>query len=447
MPDDDKKKFNEDRIKAWKAQRQALAAEAAIKRREEAETERKDRAEAFKRQRLDEIKALEQEKKSLALEQLPNLDKINQTKQIILLEQQQRKRLFLKKMAYLLLGSLLLTLFSLLLSTPFYEAESVVTIKTNSLTNNKMAASILPTSVSPNVMQYIFAAREYILSREMMNRMEQGEGFVRYFKNKDIQVLSRPFLNKDDYSYYKQRVHVAIDIQEGLMRIKVQAINQADAKRFAKAFLVYAEHWVNALSNRMFDDRILDAQHSLDERKRNLQVARKRILQFQMAKRDLNPRETVAAIYKNLDDIAFKSKQTEREIAVYKRALISDSPVVDRLKTHLSVLRQQQNGINKRLIDKGQWSMNKILSSFERANLEKDVAEKEWEMALKTLEEVKLDVFNQRQYFLTIVPPVTSSLPVEPKPLKSFLLMVLVSYGLMSLSALAKTLLQLSAKT
>lgn len=447
----DKKKFNEERIRVWREQRLASAESAAKERRKKAEIEREMRATQSKRKRQEELDTLEKEKKAVILEKLTSLEKINETRQAIVFEHHRRRRFFLKKITILILASVFLTTIINYFTTPFYEAESIVTIKTHTLSDNTTGSSILPTSISPNIMQYIFSAREYIFSREMMNRMEKGQGFISYFKNNDVHFLSRPFSNKltgrDDYYYYKRRVKVAIDIQEGLLRIKVQAKNQENAKHFADALLLYAEDWVNSLSNRMFADKIKEAEDSLAQREKKLQMARKRIVNFQISKRDLNPRETVAAIYNNLNDIKTKTKQTEREIAVYKRAKVNNSPVVDRLRAHLFVLRQQQKSLNARLVDKGEQSMNKILSGFESALIERDVAEKEWEVALKSLEKIKSEIFNQRQYFLTIVPPITSPLPVEPQLLKLFLLILIVLYSLVTLLSLARTAMKISIKT
>ncbi|WP_419421314.1 Wzz/FepE/Etk N-terminal domain-containing protein (plasmid) [Legionella sp. D16C41] len=447
----EKKKFNEERIQAWKAQRLAAAELAAKERREKAESERATRAEQFRRQRQEEIDTVEKEKKVAALDKLPSLEQIYRTKQAIVFEHHRKKRLFLKQITLLILISAILTCIISFFATPFYEAEAIVTIKTNSLNDNTLGSAILPTSVSPSIMQNIFSAREYIFSREMMNRMEKEQGFISYFKNPDTRFLSRPFsttlINTDDYNYYKRRVKVAIDIQEGILKIKVQAKSQQDAKRFADALLLYAENWVNTLSSKMFADKIKEAQDNVIKREKNLQIARKRIVNLQISKRDLNPRETVAAIYASLSDIKAKIKQAEQEIGVYKKAEVKNSPVVERLSDHLVVLREQQRSLNKRLVDNGAHSMNKVLSGFESALIERDFAEKEWEVALKSLEDIKLQVFNQRQYFLTIVPPITSPIPVEPQKLKLFLLILIILYSLVTLVSLIKTAIKISIKT
>jgi capsular polysaccharide transport system permease protein len=447
-----KKQFNEARIQAWRAQRLASAETAAEERRKKAESDRVLRVEQSKRLRQEELELIEKEKKELALQKLPSLEKIHETRQAISFENHRRKRLFLKKLALLIVASLLVTILISCLTTPFYEAESIVTIKTNALNNGpSTSSSIVPTSVSPNIMQYLFSAREYIYSRDMMHRMEKEQGYLSYFKNKGIHFLSQPFSSKltgrDDYSYYKRRVKVAIDLQEGLLRIKVQAKNQEDSTRFANALLGYAEHWVNALSDRMFKDKIKEAEDSLSLREKKLEAARLALVNFQISKRDVNPRETIAEIYKNLHDIKTKIKEREREIAVYKRSNVNESPVVERLRGQLSILRQQQKSLHLRLIDKGELSMNKVLSGFESALIEKDVAEKEWEVALKSLENVKSDIFNQRQYFLTIVPPISSSLPVEPQLISLFLLIFIALYGLVTVTALIKTGIKISVKT
>jgi BexC/CtrB/KpsE family polysaccharide export inner-membrane protein len=445
-----KKKFNEERIRVWREKRQASAEHASIERRKKADIERDIRVERSKRQRQDEIDSIEREKKELALQKLPSLEKINEKRQSIVLENHRKKHMFFKKIGILLLISALFTAIISCFTTPFYEAESIVTIKTNATNNNTPTSSIIPTSVNPNIMQYIFSAREYIFSRDMMNRMEQGKGYLSYFKKNNMHALSKPFSNTlmgvDDYQYYKRRVKVAVDIQEGLLKIKVQAKNPEDAKRFADALLHYAELWVNSLSNRMFADKIKDAEDTLTQRKKTLQIARKRIVNFQISKRDLNPRETIAAIYKQLHDIKTKMGHTEREIAVYKRAHVINSPVVERLKADLSALNQQQKSLNVGLIDQGDMSMNRVLSGFESALILKDVSEKEWEVALNSLEKIKSEVFNQRQYFLTIVPPISSSLPAEPQLLRVFLLLFIILYFFVTLLSLLKTSLKITVK-
>ncbi|WP_419421336.1 Wzz/FepE/Etk N-terminal domain-containing protein (plasmid) [Legionella sp. D16C41] len=163
----EKKKFNEERIQAWKAQRLAAAELAAKERREKAESERATRAEQFRRQRQEEIDTVEKEKKKVAaLDKLPSLEQIYRTKQAIVFEHHRKKRLFLKQITLLILISAILTCIISFFATPFYEAEAIVTIKTNSLNDNTLGSAILPTSVSPSIMQNIFSAREYIFSRE-----------------------------------------------------------------------------------------------------------------------------------------------------------------------------------------------------------------------------------------------------------------------------------------
>lgn len=445
-----KKNFNEERINAWRAQRLEFAENASKERKEKAEKDKELRIERAKIQRQEELHSIEQEKKAKALNKLASDEKLNELRQTFALEEQNKTRFVFKKFLFFILASALLSLLICCFKTPFYEAESVVTIKTNSSNDNSVASSLLPTSVSPNLMQYIFSAREYIFSRDMMNSMESGQNFINYFKQKDIHFLSQPWSNKllgiDDYRYYKQRVKTSIDIQEGLLKIKVQAKNPRDAKHFADALLKYAELWVNSLSDRMYKDKINEAEKSLYKTEHKLQLARKRMLNYQVSRQDLNPKETVAALYSNLNDIKSKIKQAEREIAVYKRAHVNSSPVVERLRAHLSVLKQQHKSLNLRLVDKGELSMNKILSGFESALIERDFAEKEWEVALKTLENIKIDVFNQKQYFLTIVPPISSPLPVEPNPLKIFIMIFIVLYSVAFIVSLIKTSLKISMK-
>jgi len=446
-----KENFNEERIRLWREQRLASAEKATLERQKKAELERELRVQQFRTQRQEDIERSTKEEKELVLQKLPNFEKINEARQTILLENQRKKKLFFTKIMTLILISGLLTLVLSFFTTPFYEAESIVTIKTNSLKDNTPGSAILPTAVSSNIIQHIFSAREYIFSRGMMDRMEREQSYMSYFKKNDTHYLSKPFsislFGQDEYNYYKRRVKVALDIQEGLLRIKVQAKNPKDAKYFADALLRYAEEWVNSLSNRMFADKIKEAESTLAQRKISLKNARENIVNFQISNRDLNPRATTAALYKQLDEIKAKIKQVEREIGLYAKANVTNSPVVERLRANLSILHQQRKSLNAVLVDNGTRSMNRVLSGFESALIVKEVAEKEWEVALNSLELIKSEVFNQRQYFLTIVPPISTMQPAEPNLLKFFFLILIVLYCSLALISLLKTTLNISVKT
>src|SRR4029079_1565250 len=105
-----------------------------------------------------------------------------------------------------------------------------------------------------------FKAREYILSRPMMDYMERRYGFLSHFDTYRMDSLTRfrsPLgFNRDPFDYYRKRVRVAVDVQEGILRLYVQARTQQDAVRFGNAILAAAEQRVNQASQKISDDQI-----------------------------------------------------------------------------------------------------------------------------------------------------------------------------------------------
>lgn len=441
---------NEERIRLWREKRLADAAIAAKARADQAQVEREkrirqaqsdreERAIQFRGERQEQLENLSNEKRLEALSKLPDEKLINEKRLAMIAKHHQEKRsFFIRVFMFIVIPAFLIFAYVGLFSTPFYEAESVVTVKTNDPNINGAGfPTLIGASVGGGIMQNIFSAREYILSREMMNRMEKEQGYLTYFNDSNIDFLSRPFPNRmtghDEYDYYLRRVKVAVDIQEGVLKIQVQGKTPQDAKRFADALLKYAEDWENNLADRMISDKINDAHTTLATSENELQAIRKELVNFQIANGDLNPRETTSAAYASTHDIELKIKEAEREIGIYQKARVQDSPVVARLNERLAILRQQKNDINRNLVGNGDKALNKVLAGFEYVSIKKDIAQQKWETALKNVEISKAEAFRQRQYFLTIVPPIASELPAEPQKLKLFVLSLIALSGLYGL--------------
>ena len=454
---------NEERIRVWREKRKLEADIASKERLEKAELERQERivkaeidrekrVEQFRLDRQLQIESSENEKRAEALRKLPDENTINTAHLAIITKQRLQARSFLKRVfAFILLPTVLVFLYVAIFATPLYEAESVVTVKTNeqNVGVSGLSASLIGSS-SGGLLQNIFSAREYILSRKMMDRMEEEQGFVSYFKTNDIDYFSRPFSNKitnaDESEYYQRRVKVAVDIQEGVLKIKVQAKNPADAERFSNVLLSYVEAWVNDLSERMILDKSLDAKQKLKASEQELQDVRRKLVDLQIANGDLSPRDTMASTYASINDVGIKIKDAEREIGVYKKAGVGSSPVVKRLKERLSVLFQQQADLKQRLVGNGDKALNNVLSNFEKLTLEKDIAQQKWESALRNVEQVNAEAFKQRQYFLTIVPPTASVMPAEPKKFMVVLLSLLVLSGLYGLVTVLMSILRTNSR-
>lgn len=222
---------NSERIKKWKEERAKVAEESRASRLQQKENERALRqtektADAKSHHRPDAgwsaTDADSVRRASLVIKER----RVQQAKQSL-------RRLFL----YIALPLLVIMLMSWLLTSRFYSADATFIVQTDASQDNFSGTAFFGAG---NEMSEGFQVREFILSKEMMERMEKELGFLSYFAQDDIALFSRyhaPLgINDDPYRYYLSKVSVAVDIQQGMLRLNVKARSAKQAEFLPSAF-------------------------------------------------------------------------------------------------------------------------------------------------------------------------------------------------------------------
>ncbi len=191
------------------------------------------------------------------------------------------------RMALFILLPVIATVFYLNgVATHFYQSDAVFTIQTNEASAQPDIAGGLAPTILPPSLQDALMVREYILSRKMMEKIEAEHGYISYFMDSDIDPVARLYgsnlLGRDALAFYRQRVQINVDIQEGILRLRVQALNPADAMKFADIILGYAEAHVNMLSEKIQDDQIAYMQSAADDAESLLKKARKKVVDMNL---------------------------------------------------------------------------------------------------------------------------------------------------------------------
>ena len=140
----------------------------------------------------------------------------------------------------------------------------------------------------------------YILSRDVLRRLDQEQGFVAHHQDPAFDFVSRipeDATFEEAYDHYLRLVEVLYDGQSGVTTLKVLAGSAADAKRFAHAILRYAEEMVNDLSERARLDRMEFALREVEAGEKRLAKARQAILELQRVGEEINPSESASAVF------------------------------------------------------------------------------------------------------------------------------------------------------
>jgi capsular polysaccharide transport system permease protein len=293
------------------------------------------------------------------------------------------------------------------IATPLYQGEAVFTVQTSQEAPAAATAGLLGLGVSTPAIADAFKAREFILSRPMMDYMEQRYGFMSHFASPEMDPLQRfrsPLgINRDPLAYYHKRVRVAVDTQEGMLRLFVQARTAKDAQKFGEAILAASERHVNEFSERMTADQINALSRDVQNAEREVSDARRGLAIVQARRGDLNPEQTAAAIYQLISSLELQLAEAQRERNALLDQGLTNSPLLPRLTTRVRELQAQINQQRQRLTNPGGGSVARTVSEFESAASRKEIAQARYDTTLKTLQQAYLKILGERRYFVIIV--------------------------------------------
>lgn len=333
---------------------------------------------------------------------------LEQVQRDILQRRRRRWHTFLKRIGlFVALPLFIVFLYIELVATPLYEGEAVFTVQTSGESAASPTAGLFAVGGASNTIADAFKAREFILSRPMMDYMERRYGFLSHFDTYRMDVLTRyrsPLgFNRDPFDYYRKRVKVAVDVQEGNLRLYVQARTQKDAVRFGNALLAAAEAHVNEVSQKISDDQISALTADVQNAERQVSETRRSLAAVQAQRGELSPEQAATSIYQLISQLELQRAEAQRERDALLDQGLTNSPLLPRLSARVSELNAQISEQKRRLVNPGGGSLASTLNQYEGATARKEIAQARWQSTLNTLQQAYLRILEQRRYFVIIV--------------------------------------------
>jgi len=293
-----------------------------------------------------------------------------------------------------------------LVATPLYEGQAAFTVQTSGGDGGSPgSAGLIAFPGSSETISDAFKARAFILSRPMMEHMEREYGYISHFDAMD--PLTRPgglFGSEEDpLEFYRKRVKVSIDIQEGIVKLDVQALSQEDAVRFGNGILAAAEAHVNEVAKRIEQDQITELSANVTDAESQLTDARARVSDVRARQRDISPEQSAAVIYQLISSLELQLAEAQRQRQSLLDDGLVDSPLLPPLTARVAELRAQIQDNRDRLSGQEGGSLAQTASAFENANTSQEVALTRWQAAIDTLQQATLQILRERRYFVLIV--------------------------------------------
>lgn len=292
------------------------------------------------------------------------------------------------------------------IAQPLYDGEAVFTVQTSQSAAPAPNAGFFSGAAANSTINDAFKVRAFILSRPMMEHMEEEYGFISHFAT-GMDPLTRfgglLGIGGDPLDYYRKRVIVTVDVQEGILRLFVHGRTREDAERFGQAILDAAQQHVNQSSALIGEDQIAQLTRDVQQAEDALGQARGEFTGVKAQQGDLNPERTAEVVYNLISNLELELAESVRQRQALLRDGLVDSPLLPPVEARISELRSQISQNRARLSNPGGRSLAQTVSAFDTANSRQEMAQVRWQSSLSVLRDAYLDVLRQRRYFVLVV--------------------------------------------
>jgi capsular polysaccharide transport system permease protein len=244
--------------------------------------------------------------------------------------------------------------------------------------------------------------------------------------------------------YWRWISTVEIDPLTGIVTLTVRGFTPQDAKAVSDAALSRSEKLVNRLSERSQADAVKSATDEVDAAHQRVINALNDIQAFQEKEKQINP----VGFAQARSDIQAKLEGTlsefEAQLGSLQKTMSQNAPTVIYLKNQIAAVKAQIDAEKVKATEtttggaagKDVTAVTKLLSQFDKLNLEREFAEKAYVASLATLESARVTASRQSRYLEAFVRPQLPQEPRYPNRPEMMLLVAACSVGIWLLALL-----------
>jgi len=282
------------------------------------------------------------------------------------------------------------------------------------------------------------AVHEYLMSRDVVQRLEREDGLRSLLSRPEGDLISRfpgfTFWRKDFealYKAYSRFVTVQVDASTGVSTLQVKAYRPEDAQRIAQSLLTFSEQLINTLNQRSRHDALAIFQREVDATEQDIAKVQSQLTAYRIQQKMLDPKSAAAGPIELLAQMNAQLANSKGQLA----EIIKNSPN----SPHIPLIRTRIASLEKLIADeraKVTGDSNSVatsLAEYERLDVQRLLSEKILASALASLEGARLEAQRQQLYLETIAQPNLADFPLYPKRTASFATVVvtcLLTYGI-----------------
>jgi capsular polysaccharide transport system permease protein len=341
-----------------------------------------------------------------------------------------------------ILPTILSTVYFGLYAADVYESTSSFVVRSpqRSSQSSSFVGALLQGSGLTRSDDDTYAVNDYLISRDALAALNQGNAFVRAYGEGRGDLLSRfgvlrfQSTFEDLLRYFQRRVDVQFDTATSITTLTVDAFRPEDAQRFNSKLLALGEMRVNEMNDRARQDAIRYAQTEVDRAEEKVRNAAAALLAFRNQQSVFDPEKQSALQLQQAAQIQ-QDLTSATTLLAQLESVAPANPQIPVLKTRIASL-QQQIAATTQGVAGGPTSLAHKSAAYERLSLDRDFAERQLASALTSLETARSDAQRQQLYLERISQPNEpdkAMLPHRIRNIAATLILGLVVWGALRL--------------
>lgn len=327
-----------------------------------------------------------------------------------------------------------------LLASDVYISESRFVVRSPDKPSTTGIGILLKSVGFSNAGDEVFAAQDYMRSRDALTNLNKNNFVVKIFSRPSISIFDR--YNplglqggfEDLYNYYRHQVSLEHDSATSITTLKVRAFTAEDAHDINLQLLKHAESMVNELNRRGRADLIQYAETEVTEAKRQAEQAALALAAFRNREGVVDPERQATAqlqMVSKLQDEVIITKTQLLQLQTYTPR----NPEIPVLQTRLKgLLREIEEQLGRAAGNRK--SLAGTAVEYQRLLLESTFRDRQLAAAMASLQEARNEARRKQAYIERIVQPNTPDSAAEPRRIKGIfatLVLGLVAWGISSM--------------
>lgn len=288
--------------------------------------------------------------------------------------------------------------------------------------------------------QDLLLLREYLLSADMLKKLDERLGLRKHYADSRRDPLSRLWFEDASlerfHDYYHKRISVEYDDFARVLVIRVQAYTSEMAHAIAAELVGEGERFMNEMTHRIAGEQVVYIEKQVQDQSERLKAARQALVAYQNANGLVSPRGEV----ESLSTVVANAEATLSELQVKRNSLkdvfTPQSPAIQQIDAQIAAVERQMAAQRGRMVSTKGRGLNRVVEEHDRLQVAAEFAFDIYKTAISALEKARIEATRKLKNVAVVQSPTRPEYPLQPRRIYNivvFVLMTLMLTGVVQL--------------